>query len=61
MSSTSRGITCFTRCARICCDELGRDADAAAAYQAAIALCENAREKGFLAASVRCHGQELTR
>ena len=27
---------------------LGRNADAAAAYQAAIALCENAREKEFL-------------
>jgi RNA polymerase sigma-70 factor (ECF subfamily) len=27
---------------------LGRDADAAAAYQAAIARCENAREKDFL-------------
>jgi RNA polymerase sigma-70 factor (ECF subfamily) len=29
---------------------LGRDADAAAAYQAAIARCENAREKEFLQA-----------
>ena len=27
---------------------LGRNADAAAAYQAAIALCDNAREKDFL-------------
>jgi RNA polymerase sigma-70 factor (ECF subfamily) len=27
---------------------LGRDADAAAAYQAAMALCDNAREKDFL-------------
>ena len=27
---------------------LGRDADAAAAYQAAIARCDNAREKEFL-------------
>ena len=39
---------------------LGRNADTAAAYQAAIALCDNAREKDFCSVSAM-HGRELTR
>ena len=40
---------------------LGRDAEAAAAYQAAIARCDNAREKEFLQRQYDVDRQELTR
>ena len=48
MRSICRVITCFTRCARTCCAGWGANAEAAAAYQAAIEHCDNAREKKFL-------------
>ena len=46
--STSTATTCSTPSAPTCCGALGRDAEAAEAYAAAIDRAENAAERDFL-------------